>query len=60
MDKEVVVIGGIGSIWGKQFHQHSRVYEKKKLSPTIQAERLVDLTVRKWQKSELNKLQKMG
>ena len=35
--KKVEVIGGIGNLWGIQFHQQDRIYNTKCLSPTINA-----------------------
>lgn len=55
--EEVRVVGGLGNIWGRQYHQQSRVYDTKLCSPAITPLTISGLYVKKW-KSELNKQQK--
>lgn len=56
-NKEVKLVGGCGTIWGKQFHQQNRVYSTKGVSPSMSASAINGLYVRKWQNLDLNKQQ---
>lgn len=45
--KKVEVIGGIGNLWGNQFHQQDRIYNTKCLSPTINAMANIGLFIKR-------------
>ena len=45
--KNVNIIGGIGNLWGRQFHQQDRVYNVKGISPAVNAMANNGLFVRK-------------
>ena len=48
--KSVDIIGGVGNLWGKQFHQQNRVYNVKGISPVLNAMANNGLYVRKVKK----------
>jgi len=59
LSEKVRVVGGIGTIWGKQFHQQNRLYDTKGVSPAINAYIANGLIVKKWKKSESDRQQMM-
>jgi hypothetical protein len=59
VEKVVVCKGGYGGNWGKQFHQQDRAYDRKFIASTINASGNNGGIIKKWMKSELNKLPRM-
>ena len=55
LSKSVLLIGGIGTIWGKQFHQQNRIYSQKGVSVSITESQINGLYLRKWGNGEKTK-----
>lgn len=58
MEKQVIIRGGgCGGMWGKQFHQQDRVYDRKGMQTAINASGNNGLVIKRWQRSEYGKRQ---
>jgi len=55
---KMIIRGGYGSKWGRQYHQQDRVYDRKGISPAVNASANNGGFIRKWNISELNRQQK--
>ena len=49
-DNKVLLMGGVGTIWGKQFHEQNRVYSRSGVSVAVSASSINGLYVRKWKR----------
>lgn len=49
MEKKIIIMGGIGKKWGKQYHQQDRVYCNKGIFIAVEATRN-GLVIKKWKK----------
>ena len=50
IEKKVILRGGYGNVWGKQYRQYARVYHEKYVAPAVCAERENGVFVRRWEK----------
>lgn len=46
--KDVRVVGGLGNIWGQQFHQQNRVYDTKMCCASLNAAAMNGLYIKKY------------
>lgn len=46
-NKRVLLVGGIGTMWGGQYHQQNRIYSPKGVSVSITQTQINGLYVRK-------------
>lgn len=57
MEKKIILLGGFGGIWGNQFHQQDRCYDRKGIAQSINAMGNNGGVIRRWIKSESGRQQ---